>query len=186
MCLVNSFKDVQFVKIDQIVQSLFRIFQLIYNAHTTTFDILIVCIIQLHNQIKLKSKSSAHLFDVLVLHTAILLSFSFVLAKKKSNSGKETFKFKGEIMKRYSKCIYRLFFYYIRQLSSNDIARKTIFIYTKCTFTPVQKFTCLQKEVDFIIDSLLNKREIFYYMYAFLMLFFRAQMKYVKRSKKRQ
>lgn len=82
MCLVNSFKDVQFVKIDQIVQSLFRIFQLIYNAHTTTFDISIVCIILLHNQIKSKSKSSAHLFDVLVLHTAILLSFSFVLAKK--------------------------------------------------------------------------------------------------------
>lgn len=84
MCLVNSFKDVQFVKIDQIVQSLFRIFQLIYNAHTTTFDISIVCIILLHNQIKSKSKSSAHLFDVLVLHTAILLSFSFVLAKKKN------------------------------------------------------------------------------------------------------
>lgn len=32
------------------------------------------------------------------------------LLKKNSNSGKETFKFKGEIMKRYSKCIYRLWF----------------------------------------------------------------------------
>lgn len=144
MCLVNSFKDVQFVKIDQIVQSLFRIFQLIYNAHTTTFDISIVCIILLHNQIKSKSKSSAHLFDVLVLHTAILLSFSFVLAKKKkSNSGKEAFKFKGEIMKRYSNCIYRFVFFKLYQIAVlNDIARKTIFIYTKCIFTPVQKFTC--------------------------------------------
>lgn len=32
------------------------------------------------------------------------------LLKKNSNSGKEIFKFKGEIMKRYSKCIYRLWF----------------------------------------------------------------------------
>lgn len=35
------------------------------------------------------------------------------LLKKKSNSGKEAFKFKGEIMKRYSKCIYRLWFFFI-------------------------------------------------------------------------
>lgn len=41
-------------------------------------------------------------------------SFSFVLIKKNSNSGKDTFKFKGEIMKRYSNCIYWLFFIYIR------------------------------------------------------------------------
>lgn len=144
MCLVNSFKDVQFVKIDQIVQSLFRIFQLIYNAHTTTFDISIVCIILLHNQIKSKSKSSAHLFDVLVLHTGILLSFSFVLAKKKNQiqvrkHSSLRVKLWSDIQIVFIDCVF-LKLYQIAVL--NDIARKTIFIYTKCIFTPVQKFTC--------------------------------------------
>lgn len=144
MCLVNSFKDVQFVKIDQIVQSLFRIFQLIYNAHTTTFDISIVCIILLHNQIKSKSKSSAHLFDVLVLHTAILLSFSFVLAKKKNQiqvrkHSSLRVKLWSDIQNVFIDCGFFLL-YQIAVL--NDIARKTIFIYTKCIFTPVQEFTC--------------------------------------------
>lgn len=144
MCLVNSFKDVQFVKIDQIVQSLFRIFQLIYNAHTTTFDISIVCIILLHNQIKSKSKSSAHLFDVLVLHTAILLSFSFVLAKKKNQiqvrkHSSLRVKLWSDIQNVFIDCAF-LKLYQIAVL--NDIAWKTIFIYTKCIFTPVQKFTC--------------------------------------------
>lgn len=144
MCLVNSFKDVQFVKIDQIVQSLFRIFQLIYNAHTTTFDISIVCIILLHNQIKSKSKSSAHLFDVLVLHTAILLSFSFVLAKKKNQiqvrkHSSLRVKLWSDIQIVFIDCV----FFKLYQIAVlNDIARKTIFIYTKCIFTPVQKFTC--------------------------------------------
>lgn len=142
MCLVNSFKDVQFVKIDQIVQSLFRIFQLIYNAHTTTFDISIVCIILLHNQIKSKSKSSAHLFDVFVLHTAILLSFSFVLAKKKNQiqvrkHSSLRVKLWSDIQNVFIDC-----FFTISDSCPRMILHGKLSLYTKCIFTPVQKFTC--------------------------------------------
>lgn len=51
-----------------------------------------------------------YLFDVLVLYIVIFFFFSFVFVKKKLNLGKEIFKFKGEIMKWYLKCIYWLVF----------------------------------------------------------------------------
>lgn len=69
-------------------------------------------IITQSNWIKIKKRGALiWCFGFAHRHT----SFSFVLIiKKNSNSGKETFKFKGEIMKRHSNCIYWLFFIYIR------------------------------------------------------------------------